>query len=30
MAEFVNEHIGNQLQVSTGAPGNEGESFITR
>ena len=28
MAEFVNEHIGNQLQVSTGAPGNEGSSLL--
>ena len=24
MSELVNEHIGNQLQVSTGGPGNEG------
>ena len=24
MAEFVNVHIGSQLQVSTGSPGNEG------
>ena len=28
MAEFVNEHIGNQLQVSTGAPGNEGSPTL--
>ena len=28
MAEFVNEHIGNQLQVSTGAAGNEGSPLL--
>ena len=28
MSEFVNEHIGNQLCVSTGAPGNEGSSIL--
>ena len=28
MAEFVNEHIGNQLQVATGAPGNEGSPVL--
>ena len=28
MAELVNEHIGNQLQVSTGAPGNEGSTIL--
>ena len=28
MAELVNEHIGNQLQVSTGAPGNEGSPLL--
>ena len=28
MAEFVNEHIGNQLNVSTGAPGSEGSSLL--
>ena len=28
MAEFVNEHIGNQLNVSTGAPGNEGSTIL--
>ena len=28
MAEYVNVHIGNQLQVSTGAPGNEGSAIL--
>ena len=28
MAEFVNEHIGNQLQVATGAAGNEGSPLL--
>ena len=28
MAEFVNEHIGSQLNVSTGAPGNEGSTIL--
>ena len=28
MAELVNEHIGNQLQVATGAPGNEGSPVL--
>jgi len=28
MAELVSEHIGNQLQVSTGAPGNEGSILL--
>ena len=28
MAELVNEHIGGQLQVATGAPGNEGSPLL--
>ena len=28
MAELVNEHIGNQLCVSTGSPGNEGSPVL--
>ena len=28
MAEFVNEHIGNQLQVSSALPGNEGSPVL--
>jgi hypothetical protein len=28
MAEFVNEHIGNQLQVSSALPGNEGSPLL--
>ena len=28
MAEFVNVHVGNQLQVSSALPGNEGSPIL--